>query len=337
MSDSERRSILSQVAEGTLSPDEAAERLAALDPKTHDHTNSGHTNSGHTNSGSEGPGGAAAGRDRGLPPGEPAKRLRIVGSVRMIEIIGDPAVAEAVAEGPHDARREGDLLVIEGEGPDVSWNQPGWRWNWNWTGDEADESDDDRPRGNRGAGAFYDYDVDFGRFSRRGKGRVRGPIVAGFGPGAKRVPALKVRVNPALPLEIGVKAGSMSVSGVDAPITAECDAASLQIKGFTAPLQARVNAGKFEASGVMAAGHSSIEANAAKVDIRLHPSSSVTIKARAELGRVNLPGSDSKSGRLLGSGSLLGSEHESVLGGGAASLDMEVNVGAANVSLDDGS
>lgn len=326
MSDSERRSILSQVAEGTLSPDEAAERLAALETDTHDHGEP---------TGSRRP---TAGGDRGLPPGEPATRLRVVGSVRMIEIVGDSSVAEAVADGPHDARREGDLLVIEGEGPEVSWNQPGWRWNWNWTGVEDDGEGDGERAGRREGprGLFYDYDIDLGRFSRRGRGRARGPVVAGFGPGAKRIPALRVRVNPSLPLEVGVKAGSLSVTGVDGPITAEADAASLQIRGFTAPIEVRVNAGKFEASGLVAAGHSLIEANAAKVDIRLDPASNVTIKARAELGRVNLPGAPEDS--LIGGGrraSLLGSEHEAVIGAGEASLDMEVNVGAANVSVDD--
>src|SRR5687768_1563003 len=134
MSDAERRSILSQVAEGTLSPDEAAERLASLEQ------NKSHDQPGGTRTSVK----TAAGGERGLPPGAPATRIRIVGSVRMVEILGDPNVKEASVEGPHDARREGDLLIIEGEGPDVAWSQPGWRWNWNWAGagdDEEDESE----------------------------------------------------------------------------------------------------------------------------------------------------------------------------------------------------
>jgi len=38
--------------------------------------------------------------------------VRALGSA---DIIGDPSVREAVAEGPHIARREGDTLVIEGD------------------------------------------------------------------------------------------------------------------------------------------------------------------------------------------------------------------------------
>ena len=282
MSDHERRSILTQVAEGTLSPDEAAERLSELGDEAAQ-------SRGDTSAGS------ATGGERGLPPGAPATSLRISGSVRMIEIVGDPTVAEAIAEGPHDARREGDLLVIEGEGPDVSWSQPGWRHSYS---------------------------------SSRGRGPTVGPMVIGFGQKG-RMPALKVRVNPELPIEISVKAGAMSVRGVNSAITAECDAGSLQIKDFSGPLQVCVNAGKVEASGRMVKGASRIEANAAKVELRLDPDSSVRIHARSELGRILLPGGDARSSK----GGLLGQESDALIGAGDATLDMEVNVGAASVSL----
>lgn len=326
MSDAQRRSILSQVAEGTLSPDEAAERLAALDADQSAHDQPGGRRASVQ---------PAAGGERGLPPGAPAARIRIVGSVRMVEIVGDANVKEASVEGPHDARREGDLLIIEGEGPEVAWSQPGWRWNWNWAGDG--DGAEDEPDG-RSKDWHVGYKSGVGWSSGRSRGsRVR---VGGF-PGAaafaeslsgarqRRTPALKVRVNPNLPLEAGIKAGAMSITGVAAPITAEADAASLQIKGFTGPLDAKVNAGKLEATGLMDEGTSRIECNAGKVDLRLDSGSSVRITARAELSRVNLPGAETRSGGLLGS------EHEAVIGGGAATLSMEVNVGAATVALAD--
>jgi len=323
MSDAERRAILSQVAEGTLSPDEAAERLAALDGG-----NSGHDQPGGQRTSVK----TAAGGDRGLPPGAPASRIRIVGSVRMVEIVGDANVKEASVEGPHDARREGDLLIIEGEGPEVAWSQPGWRWNWNWadSGDDQ-EADESKPK---------DWHVGYKSGVGWSAGRPRGQRVrvAGF-PGAvafaeslsgarqRRSPALKVRVNPNLPLEAGIKAGAMSITGVTAPITAEADAASLQIKGFAGPLRATVNAGKLEATGVMNEGESRIECNAGKVDLRLDSGSSVRINARAELSRVSLPNAETRSGGLLGS------EHEATVGAGTATLSMEVNVGSATVAL----
>lgn len=325
MSDAERRSILSQVAEGTLSPDEAAERLASLeaDKSAHDQPGSQRTSVK-----------TAAGGERGLPPGAPASRIRIVGSVRMVQIIGDANVKEASVEGPHDARREGDLLIIEGEGPEVAWSQPGWRWNWNWAGEGAEEEDaESRPK---------DWHVGYKSGVGWSAGRPRNPRVkvVGFpsaaafaesisGARQRRSPALKVRVNPHLPLEAGIKAGAMSITGVAAPIKAEADAASLQIKGFTGPLDATVNAGKLEATGLIDEGASRIECNAGKVDLRLDAGSSVKITARAELSRVNLPGAETRSGGLLGS------EHEATIGGGAATLSMEVNVGSATVALTD--
>ncbi|MBW3536885.1 MAG: hypothetical protein KY395_03825 [Actinobacteria bacterium] len=332
MSDAERRSILSQVAEGTLSPEEAAERLSSLDQSSPQDRSGG--------SGS--PSQTATGGDRGLPPGAPAARIRIVGSVRLIEITGDPNVKEAVAEGPHDARREGDLLIIEGEGPEVAWSQPGWRWNWSW-GDGDDETED---RDREPVGSSRDFR---GRSRRRVRvsgfpGSFPGGFPSGFpagfaeafsggrgraGSGSRRTPALKVRVNPNLPLEIGIKAGAMSVKGVSAPITAEADAASLQVKGFSAPLDVRVNAGKFEATGRLDEGDSRIECNAGKVDLRLDPGSSVRVTARAELSRVNLPGAETRAGGLLGS------EHEATIGDGAGTLAMEVNVGSATVVVNE--
>ena len=327
MSDAERRSILSQVAEGTLSPDEAAERLAALDePSASDRSG-----------GSGSPSQTAAGGDRGLPPGAPAARIRIVGSVRMVDIIGDPTVKEAVAEGPHDARREGDLLIIEGEAPEGPWSQPGWRWNWNWgdgDSDEHEEGERERERAGANRDWYVGYKSGAGWSSGRQRPRVRiSGLPPGFaeaisgrrGSGPRRSPALKVRVNPDLPLEIGIKAGAMSVKGVSAPITAEADAASLQIKGFSAPLDVRVNAGKFEGTGLLDKGESRIECNAGKVDVRLDPRSNVRITARAELSRVNITGGETRTGGLLGS------EHEATMGDGAGTLALEVNVCAATV------
>lgn len=87
----EKRTILERVAAGTLSPELADELLAAL------------------------------GDDEPVTPppptGDPTTlaTVRVVGSFRTAKIIADPTVAEAVAEGQHTARREGDTLFIEAE------------------------------------------------------------------------------------------------------------------------------------------------------------------------------------------------------------------------------
>ena len=83
--------ILLDVAAGTLSAEEGAARLAALDTEH-------------------------AATVPVTPAPQPAPSIREVGlNARFgnTEVIGDPSVASAVAEGPHRARQEGDVMVIE--------------------------------------------------------------------------------------------------------------------------------------------------------------------------------------------------------------------------------
>ena len=95
-----QREILNQVASGKISAEEGAARLESLDSV-------------------EAPGPAA------LPAsGQPAtataevatRKVRVASVFGTAEIVGDPTVAYAVAEGPHNARQEGDTIVIE-QGP----------------------------------------------------------------------------------------------------------------------------------------------------------------------------------------------------------------------------
>lgn len=83
MEEEDRREILRRVAEGTLSPAEAAVLLSQVDAST-------------------------------LRDGDgPLRCVRIVGQFGTARVTGDTGVREAVAEGPHQARRDGDTLVIE--------------------------------------------------------------------------------------------------------------------------------------------------------------------------------------------------------------------------------
>jgi hypothetical protein len=88
-----RREILSQVATGTITAEEGAARLEALesDPTLPRMSRLSPTSN------------AAAG----------IKQVRVVARLGNTEIIGDPSVTSAVAEGPHKARQEGDTMIIE--------------------------------------------------------------------------------------------------------------------------------------------------------------------------------------------------------------------------------
>lgn len=77
------RELLEDVAAGRISADEASERIAAL------------------------------GRSEGGQVAEqPVQRIVVKAGAVRLNITADPAVAQAVAEGPHTMKREGDALLI---------------------------------------------------------------------------------------------------------------------------------------------------------------------------------------------------------------------------------
>jgi hypothetical protein len=90
-----RREILSQVAKGALSPEEGAARLDSIE--------------------SEAPAAPAAAQVQpaALLAGPTGRLVKLISQFGSVEIVGDPSVSFAVAEGPHRARQEGDTMVIE--------------------------------------------------------------------------------------------------------------------------------------------------------------------------------------------------------------------------------
>lgn len=85
-----RREILNQVAAGAISAEEGAARLEALQSDAR-------------------PAAAPA-----PAPAAPAVRqVNVITRFGNTEVIGDPSVAFAVADGPHQAHQDGDELVIE--------------------------------------------------------------------------------------------------------------------------------------------------------------------------------------------------------------------------------
>lgn len=87
-----QREIVSQVATGAITAEEGAARLEAL-----------HASPTPTAAAASAP-----------SPGAPATRLvKVMSQFGTTDIVGDPSVAVAVAEGPHRARQDGDTMVIE--------------------------------------------------------------------------------------------------------------------------------------------------------------------------------------------------------------------------------
>src|SRR5579859_1532586 len=91
-----QREILSQVAAGTITAAEGAARLESL--------------------GASAPAAAAVPAPAPPPASPPAiatRQVKVVSQFGNAEIVGDPSVAFAVAEGSHRARQDGDTMVIE--------------------------------------------------------------------------------------------------------------------------------------------------------------------------------------------------------------------------------
>lgn len=234
------------------------------------------------------------------PPGDvprapdgPVERLRIEAAFRTARVVGDPTVDTVVVEGPHVVRRSGGALLIEG--------------------DVAEQEEEEAARG-RGA-AFA--------FSRANRPRV----VIGLG---SRPQPLTVRMNPSIPLEVVVSAGTLTVEGVRSEIRAEVSAGTVRIEGFASPLDVQVASGTVRASGVLDRGTSRVRCEAGSVRVNLERGSSVRVVAKAGLGKVTLPGlREPARGVLIGGGS-----QEAVVGTGAGLLEAEASIGAVAVTAD---
>lgn len=243
-----KREILNQVAAGDLTPEEAAARLSELDEQE---------------------------RREEAPAATPvgAARIRVVRVAGSAEVTGDASVKEAVVEGPHRVRREGDVFIIES-----------------------------RPEPTRG--------YVFGPFTINTDLNQR----------------VRVRMNPALPLEVELEAGSLRVRGIRAPIRAAISAGTARIEGFDHPIEVLVQAGSVQATGRLTDGSSRIACEAGSVRVNLDADSDVAIRARTNLGRVQLPG---HPGAAFGIGV---AEQEARLGKGRGKLEIDSAMGSVTVT-----
>lgn len=246
------RDILSQVAEGTLSPEEAAARLEEIERES-----SGTEPEGDSEKSQEARAGGAE------TESEAIRAIRIIRQRGQVDIVGDPSVKEVVADGPHIARREGDTLIIEGED---NWEdmprRPGF------------------PRGHRFPWDSWD-DVPGFVFARGMSGR--------WGVRGWNTRPLIVRMNPNLPLDITLQAGWARIRGVSSPIRAEIQSGAATISEFAGPLDLSVQAGSVRARGRLDHGDSRILCEAGSVQLQLRRDSSVRITAHSTIGRISLP------------------------------------------------
>ena len=222
------------------------------------------------------------------------KGVRVVGTFRTLRIVGDPGIQGAVAEGPHEARITDDGQVVFEE--------------------FSEDGEED---------GFTLFGPRHGRGRIRFKGEINGRE---FSINRGVAPALKIRMNPGLPLDIDLTAGTARVDGVEGPIRTNMAAGTARFTGVRGPFQAAIDAGSLQIRGLFKQGASEIRCTAGKVRLELDPDSSVKISARATLGKISLP----KGVEWQGLG---GGKREVVVGSGEATLDIEATTGAAMVTM----
>ena len=326
--DDARRTILEAVAAGRVTPSEAADQLAALEA---DEAGSARSEETAGRDASDDDNSRVEERVIVLKQGDGTEtkllRIKVEGTFRAIEVVGDDDVLEAVAEGDHRSRREGDVLVIDGSA----------------FGDEDDET---------AASDFGDW------FQTTGRRHVRRIRVGGrgAGAGAYRPRPLRVRMNPDLTLDARVEAGPLVIKRVRGPVTARVAAGPLTITGFESPIDLKVSAGKVTAKGRVDHGESHIDCDAGKVRLHLESGSHARVRAQATLGKVGLGEHQTEFKRVkkelrdlgdLGNLHDLGDRlsdllsgafsdtHEVTVGRGTGSIEIQVSMGAADVTFDD--
>ncbi len=208
MSKTDRREILNRVAAGTMSPEEAAAQLDSI--------------------------------NHGEDDQQAIHGVRIVKRLGTVEIIGDPAVRDAVAEGRHRARIDGDLMIIEGETGD----EPGSFITRTWLG-FPEHMSGDRLVVKVNPSLAIDLHVQAGSARVRG---VDGPIRADVQAGSATIDGFS---NP---LNLTVQGGSIHATGrlADGESRIACDAGSVNLhleRGSSVRVNARAHLGKVTLPG----------------------------------------------------------------------------------------
>jgi hypothetical protein len=301
--DERQRTILQDVAEGRLSPEDAAQLLDEAEEASGDE---------HPDSPSE---------QRSSAGTAGIQRVRLVQAFRAARVVGDPDVAEAVVEGPHVAEREGDVLVVHGDEVPAAHGFAFSRGDRPWYPSRP-ERGERSGRGHRGAGEDPHWWP--GSWGSPPGWAGRWGMVDAF---RRFGEELTVRMRPDLTLDAGVTAGSLKVAGLTGPLRIAVAGSSASLDRFYGPLDLCVDAGSVKGNGVLASGSSRIRCHAGSVKINLERGSSVRIRARAELGKVLLPGDPS----WLAGGD---AAREVTVGDGEALLEVEANIGSVVVSTD---
>lgn len=198
-----------------------------------------------------------------------------------LTVIADPTVDTAIAEGPHRVEHDGDKLIIHSDLSQGSYSA-------------------ETPRS-----AFMNW------------------VNAGLRAGA----ALRVRVNPELPLEVLNLAGALELSGHQAALSVGVEAGSAKIRGGRGPLKLSVSTGSADVEWQFI-GQSSVSSEMGSAQVTVLPGSDVLVTAESTAGSAQIRMAEG-SHKSDGSG---GTQVVTV-GAGAGRLDVSAKLGSASVRI----
>ena len=229
--------ILKRVAAGELSPEEAIRHLDAGRPQTPLWTE-------------QPPGPRTEDRPRPAGGADDVTSVRISASYRNLDVIADPAVATAYAEGEHVIEQDGSTLVVDGRGAGLfggTEDPRSWRFAFNAA----------VPRGKMISRGWWDHN-------------------------------LTVRVNPLLPLQIDAVGSKLRVRGGEAGGDLRLVASSVGLEALRGPIRLEANSSSVK-GGLAPVGECRILAEQSSVKVALLPGSDVRIKVRNRMSKVVLP------------------------------------------------
>ena len=135
---------------------------------------------------------------------------------------------------------------------------------------------------------------------------------------------LVIKVNPNIPVDVEVTAGSLTTQNVPVLGKVRVTAGGANLEGVIEVSDALVQAGSATVRGDISQGRSRVRVESGSLTIQLGEKSNVAVKADTQLGRVSWPGEQA------------GSIDEYVVGNGAARLDIGVVMGHASVRYAEG-
>jgi hypothetical protein len=137
---------------------------------------------------------------------------------------------------------------------------------------------------------------------------------------------MTVRVRPDLAVGVEITAGSLTSEGARALDHVRVTAGSAKITGVTEPVDVLVQAGSVDLSMVPKHGHSRVRCESGSLKLRLGPGSDVRVDTDIQLGKVTMIPPTLAHGA--------NKEPKNVMvGGGTATLDVEVVMGSAQIEV----